>query len=45
MIQMKNTPQTPRDKPPWWKGDDPRDEGPLPEIKDMGPILSTKSNI
>src|SRR6056300_1015550 len=21
------TPQTPRDKPPWWEGDDPRDEG------------------
>ena len=21
-------PQTPREKPPWWEGDDPRDEGP-----------------
>ena len=37
-------PQTPREKPPWWKGDDPRDkEEPLPEITDMGPILSPDS--
>ena len=46
------TPQTPREKPPWWEGDDPRDstkesyiaeDEPLPEIKDMGPILSPGS--
>ena len=40
-------PETPREKPPWWEGPDPReesvDEEPLPEITDMGHDYSPDS--